>query len=101
MWIERRASTSTELFIIRSGPHVQYMTRRGGQLATMRVRRIEFTFVGGALVSIKLTGPRLRDDGTEITWETPTHTITYPEAASTPEWLLDFMTNEGWTWQRK
>ncbi len=98
MKVARHITTTVERFVLIDGPQARYTVRRSGQQATLRVRSIEFRFTAGQLTEIALTGPRLRDDGTEITWETPTHIITTAWKDTTPEWAGELMNQFNWSW---
>lgn len=45
---------------------------------------------------VRLTGPAVREDGSEVHWQTPVYRLTRP--AERPDWLVSLMEAEGWEW---
>lgn len=77
------------------GPTFDY-TNDAGRQKFMRVRRVEVMWTNGVLTGVMVQGPGVREDGSDIPWETLKYTIHAPSMR--PAWLVELMTSEGWTW---
>ncbi len=99
MKIIRKSTFVTDVYVLEDGPTHRYMTARNHH-AVMQVTRVEFirTLVKDELQSITIKGIRLRDDGTEIAWETPKVSITRQDPRPQIGWLSVFMSERGISW---
>lgn len=93
----RRQRTLIDIdLVIDDGPTFTYTTDTG-VTQNLRVRRMAIRWADTELIGATISGPAMRDDGSEISWQNLKYTITNP--AERPDWLIKLMDDGGWPWE--